>query len=67
MRSFSKEELKNIIGDYQENHMQTAPEDVRKARDNFYKATDDYLSSISDDSFRQGFLYAFKLIEEGVM
>lgn len=43
-----------------ENYEEGAPEDVRKSYSRIHNASDEYLSALQDNMFRQGFRFGYR-------
>ena len=58
---FMKRPLEDIYMDYLENEFTPASEDVSDGYKNITSALENYISSLSEFEWRNGFLYALKL------
>lgn len=59
--SESKLDLDEIFEDYNENHAEQAPEEIRTAYKNLYFAFDEYVSAFTDYEWKCGFRHSMKL------
>ena len=64
--SESKLDLDKIFEDYNENHAEQAPEEIRTAYKNLCFAFDEYVSAVTDYEWKCGFRHAMKLVGKEV-